>query len=308
MMSAMRAYRYHRVDVFTDRQFCGNPLAVFPDASGLDTRTMQAIAREMNLSETTFVLPAAQPGTAAKVRIFTVDREVPLAGHPIVGTGYVLAVTGQVPVAEGRNVVQFELGAGVLPVEIDVAGGVVGTVFMTQNPPRFGKTFADRDVLAEALGLRPADLDTGLAARVVDTGIPWFLVPLRDLKALRAMAPHPLICPDLARVVGTDLWHAFTQDTGDPECAVRTRHVWWGKVTPGEDPVTGSAIGCIGSFLVQDGVILAMPEAEFAVEQGEEVGRPGEVRVRIEARGGRVTRVQVGGHAMHVGDGELRIM
>jgi len=303
----MRTYRYHRVDVFTDTPLCGNPLAVFPDARGLDAREMQALARELNLSETTFLLPPSQKDAAVRMRIFTIDRELPLAGHPTVGTAYVLAKTGKLPLQPGRNVVQFELGAGVLPVEIDVVDGEVATVFMTQKPPKIGTPFEEHELVATALGLRTDQLDLGtLHPRVVDTGIPWFLVPLTDLKALRELKAHPLVCAELARVVGTDLFHAFTQDTGDPNCAARTRHVWWGSVTPGEDPVTGSAIGCIASYLVHEGVILAAPEAEFAIEQGEEVGRPGKVMARIEAHGGKVTRVQIGGRAVHVGDGELR--
>lgn len=304
----MRVFRYHRIDVFTDRPFGGNPLAVFPEARGLDTATMQAIAREMNLSETTFVVPPTKKDAAVRVRIFTVDRELPLAGHPVVGTGFALGMAGRLALRPGRNTVPFELGAGVLPVEIDYRDGDVGSVFMTQKPPQLGKPFADRELIATALGLDESMLDVGdLQPRVVDTGVPWFLIPLRNVAALRKVMAHPLVCPELSLVVGTDLFHAFTQDTGDPACAVRTRHVWWGKVTPGEDPVTGSAIGCIASYLVHEGVILAAPEAEFAIEQGEEVGRPGKVTARIARQGGGVSRVQVGGTCVHMGEGEIRL-
>lgn len=303
----MPKLRYHRVDVFTDRPLGGNPLAVFPEVpASLDAATMQAVAREMNLSETVFCLPPTDAKAHTRLRIFTVDREVPLAGHPVVGTHHVLASTGALPLREGRNELHTQLGAGVLPVEVDMASGQVGSVFMTQRAPKFGAPFLEREVLAGALGLDVEDLAVGeLPARVVDTGLPWFLVPVRDLKALRAMRPEVAVCNVLAGEVGTDLFHAFTQDTGDPACAVRTRHVWWGRTTPGEDPVTGSAIGCIASFLVEEGVILAAPEAEFAVEQGEEVGRPGKVTARVLRRGDAVVRVQVGGGAVHVGDGEL---
>jgi len=302
----MRPYRYHRIDVFTERPFSGNPLAVFPTAQGLDTDTMQAIAREMNLSETTFVLPPQRKGPAARLRIFTIDRELPMAGHPVVGTAYALAVTRALELRAGRNQVSFELGAGVLPVVIDVDGEVPTTVFMTQNAPQLGCTVTDGNALAAALSLAPDQLglDT-LPARVVDTGIPWFLIPVRDQRALRQVRADARACSALAAQVGTDLFHAFTQDTGDPGCAVRTRHVWWGTVTPGEDPVTGSAIGCIAAYLVDAGVLLAAPEAELLIEQGHEVGRPGQVTARVLTSGGKVTRVQVGGRAVHVGNGEL---
>jgi trans-2,3-dihydro-3-hydroxyanthranilate isomerase len=177
---------------------------------------------------------------------------------------------------------------------------------MTQRVPEFGKTVTDARRLANALSLAADQLDLeALPARVVDTGIPWFLVPVKDRRALAQMRADSKACSALAEEVGTDLFHAFTQDTGDPDCAVRTRHVWWGKVTPGEDPVTGSAIGCIASYLVGEGVILAAPEATFAIEQGEEVGRRGKVTARVRVSGSAVTRVQVGGTAVHVGTGEI---
>jgi trans-2,3-dihydro-3-hydroxyanthranilate isomerase len=303
----MATFRYHRVDVFTDQPLCGNPLAVFADGRGLSTERMQALAREMNLSESVFCLPPTAGGDT-RLRIFTVDREVPLAGHPVVGTHHVLASTGALPVQEGGNEFRAELGAGLLPVVVEVSGGRVGSVFMTQRPPKFGASITDRTVLARALGLQPDQVNVGeLPARVVDTGLPWFLVPVRDLKALRALRPDPAICAQLATEVGTDLFHAFTQDTTDPHCAVRTRHVWFGTVTPGEDPVTGSAIGCIASYLVDQGVVMAAPEVELRVEQGNEVGRPGMVTARIGMRGGEIARVQVGGTAVHIGDGEIRL-
>lgn len=306
MMREMRAYRYLRVDVFTDRVFGGNPLAVFPTAQGLSTEAMQQLAKELNLSETTFVLPATKPGAAARVRIFTIDRELPLAGHPVVGTAFALASTGGIAVREGQNRIQLELGSGVLPVDIEVREGKVQSVVMTQRPPTFGPVLSDARRLAAALSLAPdqIDLDT-LSARVVDTGIPWLLIPVKDRRALAAVRADAKLCAALAREVGTDLFHAFTLDSVDPDCAVSTRHVWWGTVTPGEDPVTGSAIGCIASFLVGEGVILASPEARFSIEQGSSVGRPGKVHARIGAAGGKVTCVQIGGAAVHVGTGEI---
>lgn len=304
----MPAYRYHRVDVFTEVPLCGNPLAVFPEAKGLEPATMQAIAREMNLSETVFCLPPKTQGVATHLRIFTVDREVPLAGHPVVGTHHVLASTGALELREGRNELLTELGAGVLPVGIDVAQGRVVSVFMTQPAPTFGAEIDDRRLLARALGLERDVLSVGeLTARVVDTGLPWLLIPVQDLRSLRAVRPDHAACNEVAERAGTDLVHAFTLDTGDPDCAARTRHVWWGRATPGEDPVTGSAIGCIAAYLVSEGVILAAPEAQFHIEQGEEVGRPGKVTARVTVRGGQVSDVQVGGSAVHVGDGELRL-
>jgi len=302
----MRAYRYQRIDVFTDRPFGGNPLAVFPTARGLSADEMQQLAREMNLSETTFVLPPTGAAAVARVRIFTIDRELPLAGHPVVGTAFALAVSGGFDVQQGMNEIALELGVGILPVCIEIEGDRVASVFMTQRAPSFGPVIEDRQALSAALSIDPDELELDLMpARVVDTGIPWLLVPVRNQRVLSRVRADARSCDELARTVGTDLFHAFTQETGDPNCAVRTRHVWWGTVTPGEDPVTGSAIGCIASYLVGEGVILAAPQAEIMIEQGHEVGRPGQVTARVLVSGGEVSRVQVGGRAVHVGNGEI---
>lgn len=302
----MATYLYQRVDVFTDRRFCGNPLAVFVDAEGLDGEQMQAIAREMNLSETVFCLRPTDPQAQVRMRIFTVDREIPLAGHPVIGTWHVLATTGEVEVAEGTNRRLGQLPLGVLPVDIEVSEGQVQSVMMTQNVPVVDEPFADRTLVAAALGLPQSALDLGdLLPRVVNTGVPWFLVPLVDLSSLQRVTPDFGACRELADAVGTDLFHAFTQETGDPGCHVRTRHVWFGTVTPSEDPVTGSAAGCIGAYLLHEGVVAALPTAEIAIEQGAEVQRPGRVLVRVAGAPGSVTEVRVGGQAVHMGAGDL---
>jgi trans-2,3-dihydro-3-hydroxyanthranilate isomerase len=304
----MRTYRYHRVDVFTEHAFGGNPLAVFPEAKGLTDREMQQIAREMNLSETVFCLQPTEPEADVRLRIFTVDRELALAGHPVVGTHFVLAATGRYELHGAVTIVKGQMQAGVLPVEIHCKDGRVDSVMMTQRPPQLGKPLEDRTAIATALGLADDRIGPGdLPARVVDTGIPWLIIPLVDLKALRAIAPVAVDCKRLAKKTGTDLLYAFTQDTEDPACAARARHVWFGTVTPGEDPVTGSAAGCLASYLVVQGVLLAAPTAEILIEQGAEVGRRGEVRALVEAVGAGIKNVRVGGRAVHVGDGELRI-
>jgi trans-2,3-dihydro-3-hydroxyanthranilate isomerase len=304
----MRTLRYHRVDVFTDQPLCGNPLAVFPHADGLSKADMQRVAREMNLSETVFCLQPTDSRAAVRLRIFTVDREVPLAGHPVVGTHHVLASTGRYRLAEGVNVVHSELEVGTLPVEILVEGGKIGDVLMTQRAPSFAPVFKDVDLVARAVGLPRDVLCPGdLPVRLVDTGLPWLLIPVRDLAAMRRLRPDFAACAELAQRAGADTFYAFTQETEDARSAVRARHVWFGTVTPGEDPVTGSAAGCLASYLVHEGVLLAAPTAEIRIEQGVEVGRAGVVDAFVEAEGTKIRRVRVGGRAVHVGDGELRI-
>lgn len=303
----MSTLRYHRVDVFTDRPFTGNPLAVFVGADGLDKDTMQRIAREMNLSETVFCLAPSLPDAQVRLRIFTVDRELPLAGHPVVGTHFVLATTGAYRVHEGVNVVRGQLEAGVLPVEILVEGGAVREVLMTQRTPAFAPACKDVDLVATALGLpREAVCPSDLPVRLVDTGVPWLIVPVRDLPSLTKIAPDFHACRELAQRVGAETFYAFTQDTEDVACAVRGRHVWFGRVTPGEDPVTGSAAGCLAAYLVHEGVLLAAPTAEIRIEQGVEIQRRGVVDAFVDVEAGQIRRVRVGGRAVHIGDGELR--
>lgn len=303
----MNSLRYHRVDVFTDRPFGGNPLAVFRDADGLDKTAMQRIAREMNLSETVFCLKPTVADAQVRLRIFTVDRELPLAGHPVVGSHFVLASTGAYSLKDGVNVVRGELEAGVLPVEILVEDGVVRDVLMTQRTPAFAPVFKDVDLVAEAVGLpRDSLCPADLPVRLVDTGVPWLIIPVHNLPALKRVAPDFRACTELAERVGAETFYAFTQETEDANCAVRSRHVWFGRVTPGEDPVTGSAAGCLASYLVNEGVLLAAPTAEVRIEQGVEIGRPGVVDAFVEVEGKKIKRVRVGGRAVHMGDGELR--
>ena len=302
----MRTYRYHRVDVFTDRPFGGNPLAVFPEAEGLDSDEMQAIAREMNLSETVFVLPPTDPEADIRLRIFTVDRELPLAGHPVVGAHFVLAATGRYELEREITLIRGQLGAGVLPVEILTEEGQVRSVVMTQNLPSLSERITDRSLVARALGLTEELLEVGdLLPRVVNTGIPWLIIPLLDLRSIQSVKPNAEACHELAELVGTDMFYAFTQETEDPGCAVRGRHVWFGTVTPGEDPVTGSAAGCLASYLVTEGVLLAAPVAEVWIEQGVDVGRPGKVQALVDVESGEIRQVCVGGCAVHMGDGEI---
>jgi trans-2,3-dihydro-3-hydroxyanthranilate isomerase len=304
----VRRLRYHRVDVFSEEPFGGNPLAVFPEADGLETALMQKIAREMNLSETVFVTKPTEPADL-RMRIFTVDRELPLAGHPVIGAHFVLATTGRYQLRrDGPTTVRAQLGAGVLPAEIHCEEGAVKSVLMTQRTPAFGPPLLDRALVGRALGIAADRIGPGdLPVRVVDTGVPWLVVPLLDRRTIEGLAPLPALCQQVAEIAGTDLLYAFTQETVDPTCAVHARHVWFGTVTPGEDPVTGSAAGCLASYLVFEQVVLAAPIAELWIEQGVEVGRPGRVRARIDADGTRIKGVQVGGSAVHVGDGELRI-
>jgi trans-2,3-dihydro-3-hydroxyanthranilate isomerase len=285
---------YVLVDVFAARPLEGNQLAVFTDARGLSGPELQALARETNLSETTFVLPdpAAPPGAPAKVRIFTVSEELPFAGHPTLGTAHVLRGSS------GAARVDLDLPAGVIPVTFrEGEGGAFGE--MRQRDPTFGAVHPP-EAVAEALGVAASDLDPALPIQTVSTGLPFAVVPFRALATLSALRA------DWSRterwLAGTDarFLYLVCRETSDPAAGLHARMTFYG----GEDPATGSAAGCCAAWMVAHGV--ARPEETVVIEQGLEVRRPSRLHVRAGRDGtGRVVDVRVGGMVVEVGRGEF---
>ncbi|MGD8726321.1 MAG: PhzF family phenazine biosynthesis protein [Gemmatimonadales bacterium] len=305
----MRTYRFYQVDVFTDRPLTGNPLAVFPEAGGLDAREMQALAREMNLSETTFVLPS--PKATRRVRFFTPAAEIPLAGHPTIGTWWTLAELGAFDLpSEGHVRITQETGAGVLPVDIDVSEGTPTSIMMTQTGPSFGRHVEDVETLASMLGGDSTLIAEQPRPQIVSTALPQLMVPVRSLEALAAL-PIGGKGGELAeflRQLGTDCAMCFSPDTESPEATVHCRMFAPGLGVP-EDPATGSAAGALGAYLVHYGLVDA-PEgmAVIAVEQGIEIGRPSWIDVQVDVEStGEITQVRVGGRAITVIQGDVRL-
>jgi trans-2,3-dihydro-3-hydroxyanthranilate isomerase len=286
-----RRFPYVQVDVFTSRPLEGNALAVFTDARGLSDAEMQAIARETNLSETTFVLPAAgAAGGPTRVRIFTVAEEVPFAGHPTLGSAAVLRG------ARGAREVVLALGVGEIPVSFeDRPEGTFGE--MRQRDPVFGQVHRREDV-ASVLGLAPEDLED-LPVQTVSTGLPFAIVPVRSLATLQSLRP-PLDRAD-AYLRGTDarFLYLVSRETVDPGANVHARMIFYG----GEDPATGSAAGCCAAWMVRHGV--AAPGERAVIEQGLEVRRPSRIVVSAGLAG--AFDVRVGGHVVEVARGELTL-
>jgi trans-2,3-dihydro-3-hydroxyanthranilate isomerase len=304
----MREYRFVQVDVFTDRPFGGNPLAVFPEAEGLTTGEMQQLAREMNLSETTFVLPSQAEGADFRVRIFTPAKELPFAGHPVVGTHWVLAHLGRVDLHEPETRVWLELGVGVLPADLHVAGGRVERVVMTQDRPAFLDILEDIGDLAQGLGLPPEAIGgTGLPVQVVSTGIPQMMVPVRSLAEVQALDPARLNVTALNRqshAVGTDCVMVFTFETEMPAATVHTRMFAPALGVP-EDPATGSASGALGAYLVHHGAVPVDATTHILSEQGAEIGRPSKLFIEVDSTDGQITAVRVGGQVVPVARGTV---
>jgi len=306
----MPALRFVQVDVFTETPFCGNPLAVILDGQGLTGEQMQAIAREMNLSETTFILPPTDAAAQAKVRIFTPQLELPFAGHPVVGTSYVLATEGPIPRPQGSFEIRLELGAGVLPVEIACINSVVTQVTMTQRTPQFLAILPPDDVaqLARGLGLDPQDIvRTGLPAQLVSTGLPQLMVPVGSLAAVQAINLELGHLHTICERYDTHGIYVFTRETVTGNAHIHTR-LFAPLVGVLEDPATGSASGALGAYLVQHQVFggdAAVVRLEN--EQGYELGRPSRIFIEVERRGSTISRVRVGGRVVKVIDGTVHV-
>lgn len=303
----MRKLHYHRVDVFTNRAFGGNPLAVFTDGRGLSTELMQSIAKEFNLSETTFVLPSDDAACDYRVRIFTPEYELPMAGHPTVGTSFVLARERMLGETRDEAIVTLEEGVGRVPVRVNFENGAPVFAEMSQPPPAFGPRFENAKA-AQLLSLdESAVAETGLPPEIVSCGVPFLFVPVTDLEAARR-----------ARL-RIDVWERDFQDSGALGVFLFTREVVHEGSTvhsrmyaPGagitEDPATGGASGPLGCYLVQHGVVECDPEAHLVSEQGLEMGRPSFVKIRIVREGERISGVKVGGECFYMGAGFLELL
>lgn len=301
----MDSLRFVQVDVFTERVLAGNPLAVVFEAGGLDERVMLAIAREMNCSETTFLLPPTRPECAARVRIFTPAREVPFAGHPTIGTAWVLATEGLLP----KGTTRFNLEEGIGPVEVTLEGdpGRPSLLWMRHGEARFGPELPDRAGFARALGLEAADLLAGQPVRSGSTGNTFLYIPLRDRETVdRARLDVPALLA--AQGEGPNLGVFVFAPDPDPR-AGKVYSRMFAPHTSGvpEDPATGSASGPLGAYLVERGLVAPAETVDIVSEQGTRMGRPSFVRIRIGMRGGRINEILVGGTVVPVIDGRLRI-
>jgi trans-2,3-dihydro-3-hydroxyanthranilate isomerase len=298
---------FQQVDVFTDRPFAGNPLCVVPEATGLSSEQMQAIAREMNLSETTFVLPPTDPQATYWMRIFTPAKEIPFAGHPSVGTAHVMARAGSFPLREPVTRIFQQVGIGTLPLDIEVVGGNPGRVIMTQGTPQFGPVLRELDPVANALGLDPMILARAkLLIQVVSTGLEHLMVPLPDLETLGGLRPNLAALDVVLRECGALGCFVFTLATGSGDVLARAR-----MFAPGagvtEDPATGSAAGPLGAYLAAHGV-LPRERSSFIVEQGIEMGRPSRIWVEVERDGsGAPITIRVGGSTVPVISGTIQM-
>jgi trans-2,3-dihydro-3-hydroxyanthranilate isomerase len=299
--------RYLTCDVFTDRKFGGNQLAVFPDASKIAPELMAPIAREFNYSETTFVLPPDDPSHTARVRIFTPGGELQFAGHPTVGTAHVLAMLGAVKLTGDDTRIVFEEGVGPIHVSIRAKNGRPEFAQLSvAQLPQVGPPPPSAKILASALSLSPSDvLDGDMKPEAVSCGTPFLLVPLRDRAAVaRARVKIDLFDEALDDYL-TNKVMIFAMDAEHPEHDVRAR-MFAPSIGVPEDPATGSAAVCLGGYLAArdprfDGTL------RWIVEQGFEMGRPSILEVEADKKAGKITDVRVGGRTVLVCEGMMTI-
>lgn len=297
-----RTYEFVQLDVFTQRPLEGNPLAVFPDAPGLSDAEMQAVAREMNLSETTFIFPrgaATEAREGKKVRIFTVESELPFAGHPTLGTSLYLYASepGQTKPAE----ITLDLKAGKIPVRFTAnaenAGRerVDGQVFgeMRQRDPEFGTPLSRKDV-ANVIGIAADEISPDWPIQPVSTGLTFTIVPFRNRQTLSDLKFSYIQAAEFLKQTGANFFYFLCPERREGSLEARARMFFYG----GEDPATGSAAGCAASWMVRHGV--AKNDEQVVIRQGAECRRPSEMHVRATREGDRVTNVRVGGYAVEI--------
>ena len=306
-------YQFYTADVFTDQTFGGNPLAVFPQAEGLSSLQMQKIAAEINYSETVFVLPPETTEGTKRLRIFTPKAELPFAGHPTVGTAYILAYIGDIVLDKAEVTIIFEEGVGPVPVKIlSEAGKPTYTELTAAQLPEFVPTAPDIEDLAEMLSLDPEDFLTGdYSPQAVSCGLPFLFVPLKSQEALARAKLQRDRWESLLANYWANCVYLFTFETSansifvrSQSAAVRSR-MFAPSLGIEEDPATGSAAAALGGYLgirdQRDGIL------QWQIEQGIEMGRPSSLTVQTFKKEGLIQKIYVGGSSVMVIQGVMKI-
>ncbi len=295
MVSSYQRLAMAQWDVFSSRPLEGNSLAVFPDVRGLSDEQMQALAKEMNLSETTFILPrdpSVERERGVRVRIFTVQEELPFAGHPTLGTAF--ALRGD----SGAEEIILELNAGRVPVRFEEKAGEPLFGEMTQVDPVFGVQH-DREAIARVTGVPLEDFDPALPIQTVSTGLPFTVTPLRSLDAIQRLRVDLQRASEYLEKSGGKFLYFVARETVEPAAGLHARMLFYN----GEDPATGSAAGCAAAWMVAHGV--AKSGERVLIEQGVEMRRPSRIFVSASRHDNRIVNVRVGGNAVEIIRGEV---
>lgn len=303
-----------QLDVFTDRALAGNALAVFPEAEGLTDDEMLRISREMNLSETVFVLPPRDEKTLRRLRIYTPTREIPFAGHPVVGTWNALAREGVVAAPEGGTGLTrifHEIGIGVLPVDLEFRDGEIVQVVMTQGQFEIKDEIDERHEqveIARNIGHDVDALDETLPIQIISTGLPFLAVPMRSLADLRDCRINASALGELYTRLGATGCLVFTRETIEVGAARAHARMFAPADNIPEDPATGSACGALGAYLIHHNAISVEPAdgvSRFVIEQGDFINRASRINLEVKGGLGKIEEVKVGGPSVVVMRGEL---
>lgn len=303
----MATYEYHLLDVFTNRAFGGNQLAVFTDGASVPPELMHTLTKELNLSESTFVLPPSNPANNYRVRIFTPGKEMLMAGHPTIGTAYLLARLGMIARNGNPTKAVFEELVGDIPLEISYKddSGSPDMIWMTQPKPEFGAIVEDHAAVLAALGLQEGALDTNYPVQVVSTGVPFMYIPLKTLADAKAIRLNVQLCNTLLEKYDLDAVFAFTQEVETEGSTVHSRMFAPGMGI-GEDPATGAASGPLGAYLAKYKIVPTY-DTHMVSEQGLEMGRPSYIHIEVDSENGEFTAARIGGESYYMGRGEFTL-
>jgi len=300
-------YRFYTADVFTDRAFGGNPLAVFPDGRDLSSEQMRRVARELNLSETVFVFPAERPRHTRRLRIFTPSAELPFAGHPTIGTAHVLASIGEIALERDVTNIVFEEGVGPVPVRIRAQDGrPVFAQLAAPRLPEFGPPPPSLEKIAATLSLYPSDLlRAEVGPQAVSCGVPFMFVPVRDKEAMRRVRVNREQWERSFSSYWAPHLYVFAYDAELNGSSLRAR-MFAPALGIEEDPATGAAATALAGYLgVRDGRSDAM--LRWRIEQGFEMGRPSILHVEADKRDGAIISIRVGGASVLVSEGTMEV-
>ena len=285
---------FYQVDVFSNKLFGGNPLAVFLNGEDFAEYQLQQVAKEMNLSETTFISPPSHPDADFDVRIFTPGKEIPFAGHPTLGTAFVLKHAGLIPSTKNHLLLNFKSGLVSVYLQDD------GIILMKTPKGKILKTFSNNKEVAESLGLKVNNIDPDLPIQTVTTGFPALLVPITTLESIKEMVVDLVLLKPLLEQEKIDMVYPFTRQTFDQENSIHARGFAPFIGIP-EDPGTGSVASALGFYLHEKNP----KEKDFRIEQGYEIKRPSNIFVEIVVAEGRTNEIRVGGRVRLVLKGTL---
>ena len=295
-------YSFYQVDVFTNTPFSGNPLAVFFDVEDLSSLTMQAIAQEMNLSETIFVLPPGDMPADFSVKIFTPEKEIPFAGHPTIGTAHILRETGRV--ISGDHSIKLSMKAGIITV---TQGLIDNLLFMDQPLPEYLPVLDCAEKIGNVLSIPTSSIKlSGYPIQIVSTGLPVILVPINSIKSLEKIVINASKLGNFLHSLGVEMLYAFTDETLNPSATIHAR-MFAPPLGILEDPATGSAAGAMGAYICKHKILSENNLKNITIEQGYKMGRPSCIYVEIYHEHNEIKKIRVGGESVTVIEGFIKI-